>query len=96
MAAQVLDDLEDEDIGFGLVDEKKDVAVAKKLGELSSHWQKPFRFEGRHYLSMMCTPEALLSAKHQVESYLNIFLIAPSGVLSFHSTNYYILTDMQT
>lgn len=33
MAAQVLDDLQDEDIGFGLVDEKKDLAVAKKLGE---------------------------------------------------------------
>lgn len=40
MAAQVLGDLQDEDIGFGLVDEKKDVAVAKKLGELSSRWQK--------------------------------------------------------
>lgn len=37
LAAQVLDDLEDEDIGFGLVDEKKDTAVAKKLGELLSH-----------------------------------------------------------
>lgn len=33
LAAQVLDDLDDEDIGFGLVDEKKDSAVAKKLGE---------------------------------------------------------------
>jgi len=32
LAAQVLDDLDDEDIGFGLVDEKKDQAVAKKLG----------------------------------------------------------------
>uniref|UniRef100_A0A671XKK4 Calsequestrin n=1 Tax=Sparus aurata TaxID=8175 RepID=A0A671XKK4_SPAAU len=32
LAAQVLDDLDDEDIGFGLVDEKKDSAVAKKLG----------------------------------------------------------------
>ncbi|CAL8241432.1 unnamed protein product [Merluccius merluccius] len=32
LAAQVLDDLEDEDIGFGLVDAKKDKAVAKKLG----------------------------------------------------------------
>ncbi|XP_056103044.1 calsequestrin-1b isoform X1 [Rhinichthys klamathensis goyatoka] len=32
LAAQVLDDLEDEDIGFGLVDSKKDRAVAKKLG----------------------------------------------------------------
>ncbi|XP_077356249.1 calsequestrin-1b [Festucalex cinctus] len=32
LAAQVLADLEDEDIGFGLVDEKKDSAVAKKLG----------------------------------------------------------------
>ncbi|KAI4872256.1 hypothetical protein NFI96_001106 [Prochilodus magdalenae] len=32
LAAQVLDDLDDEDIGFGLVDEKKDAAVAKKLG----------------------------------------------------------------
>ena len=37
LAAQVLDDLDDEDIGFGLVDEKKDAAVAKKLGELASH-----------------------------------------------------------
>uniref|UniRef100_A0A8C1BQE8 Calsequestrin n=2 Tax=Cyprinus carpio TaxID=7962 RepID=A0A8C1BQE8_CYPCA len=34
LAAQVLDDLEDEDIGFGLVDSKKDRAVAKKLGLL--------------------------------------------------------------
>ncbi|XP_024143242.1 calsequestrin-1b isoform X2 [Oryzias melastigma] len=32
LAAQVLDELEDEDIGFGLVDEKKASAVAKKLG----------------------------------------------------------------
>ncbi|MGH0170395.1 UNVERIFIED_CONTAM: hypothetical protein FKN15_058841 [Acipenser sinensis] len=32
LAAQVLDDLEDEDIGFGLVDSEKDAAVAKKLG----------------------------------------------------------------
>ena len=35
LAAQVLDDLDDEDIGFALVDEKKDSAVAKKLGEAS-------------------------------------------------------------
>lgn len=34
LAAQVLDDLDDEDIGFGLLDEKKDSAVAKKLGTL--------------------------------------------------------------
>lgn len=34
LAAQVLDDFDDEDIGFGLVDEKKDSAVAKKLGKL--------------------------------------------------------------
>lgn len=33
LAAQVLEDLDDEDIGFGLVDEKKDSAVAKKLGK---------------------------------------------------------------
>uniref|UniRef100_A0A8C7ZB32 Calsequestrin n=1 Tax=Oryzias sinensis TaxID=183150 RepID=A0A8C7ZB32_9TELE len=32
LAAQVLDELEDEDIGFGLVDEKTATAVAKKLG----------------------------------------------------------------
>uniref|UniRef100_A0A8K9WQC4 Calsequestrin n=1 Tax=Oncorhynchus mykiss TaxID=8022 RepID=A0A8K9WQC4_ONCMY len=32
LAAQVLDDIDDEDIGFGLVDEKKDLSVAKKLG----------------------------------------------------------------
>ncbi|KAF5901902.1 calsequestrin-1-like isoform X2, partial [Clarias magur] len=32
LAAQVLDDFDDEDIGFGLVDAKKNVAVAKKLG----------------------------------------------------------------
>uniref|UniRef100_A0AAZ3NZE2 Calsequestrin n=1 Tax=Oncorhynchus tshawytscha TaxID=74940 RepID=A0AAZ3NZE2_ONCTS len=32
LAAQVLDDLDDEDIGFGLVDEKKGSVVAKKLG----------------------------------------------------------------
>uniref|UniRef100_A0A673AY66 Calsequestrin n=1 Tax=Sphaeramia orbicularis TaxID=375764 RepID=A0A673AY66_9TELE len=32
LAAQVLDDLDDEDIGFALVDEKKGSAVAKKLG----------------------------------------------------------------
>ncbi|KAI5622253.1 calsequestrin-1 isoform X1 [Silurus asotus] len=32
LAAQVLDDFNDEDIGFGLVDAKKNVAVAKKLG----------------------------------------------------------------
>ncbi|KAK5875658.1 hypothetical protein CesoFtcFv8_000126 [Champsocephalus esox] len=32
LAAQVLGDFDDEDIGFGLVDEKKGVAVAKKLG----------------------------------------------------------------
>uniref|UniRef100_A0A672KV26 Calsequestrin n=1 Tax=Sinocyclocheilus grahami TaxID=75366 RepID=A0A672KV26_SINGR len=34
LAAQVLDDLDDEDIGFGLVDSKKERAVAKKLGLL--------------------------------------------------------------
>lgn len=33
LAAQVLDDLDDEDIGFGLVDEKKGSVVAKKLGK---------------------------------------------------------------
>lgn len=33
LAAQVLDDFDDEDIGFGLVDEKKGSAVAKKLGK---------------------------------------------------------------
>ncbi|KAL0970059.1 hypothetical protein UPYG_G00236570 [Umbra pygmaea] len=32
LAAQVLDDIDDEDIGFGLVDEKNDRSVAKKLG----------------------------------------------------------------
>nr|XP_046176639.1 calsequestrin-1-like [Oncorhynchus gorbuscha] len=32
LAAQVLDDLDDEDIGFGLVDEKKGSVVAQKLG----------------------------------------------------------------
>uniref|UniRef100_A0A8C1N1I7 Calsequestrin n=1 Tax=Cyprinus carpio TaxID=7962 RepID=A0A8C1N1I7_CYPCA len=32
LAAQVLEDLDDEDIGIGLLDEKKDKAVAKKLG----------------------------------------------------------------
>ncbi|KAJ0006653.1 hypothetical protein NQD34_013926, partial [Periophthalmus magnuspinnatus] len=32
LAAQVLDDMEDQDIGFALVDEKKGAAVAKKLG----------------------------------------------------------------
>ncbi|KAI4808338.1 hypothetical protein KUCAC02_000402, partial [Chaenocephalus aceratus] len=32
LAAQVLGDFDDEDIGFGLVDEKKGAAVAKKLG----------------------------------------------------------------
>lgn len=34
LAAQVLDDFDDEDIGFGLVDAKKNVAVAKKLGNV--------------------------------------------------------------
>ncbi|TRY55754.1 hypothetical protein DNTS_016174 [Danionella cerebrum] len=34
LAAQILDGLDDEDIGFGLVDSKKDRAVAKKLGLL--------------------------------------------------------------
>lgn len=34
LAAQVLDDFDDEDIGFGLVDAKKSVAVAKKLGNV--------------------------------------------------------------
>lgn len=34
LAAQVLDDFNDEDIGFGLVDAKKNVAVAKKLGNV--------------------------------------------------------------
>lgn len=37
LAAQVLDELEDEDIGFGLVDEKMASAVAKKLGKLGRH-----------------------------------------------------------
>lgn len=37
LAAQVLDDLDDEEIGFGLVDEKKDSAVARKLGKLACH-----------------------------------------------------------
>ncbi|MCJ0138860.1 hypothetical protein J0W91_19490, partial [Clostridioides difficile] len=32
LAAQVLEDLDDEDIGVGLLDEKTDKAVAKKLG----------------------------------------------------------------
>ncbi|XP_056605565.1 calsequestrin-1b isoform X2 [Triplophysa dalaica] len=32
LAAQVLDGFEDEDIGFALVDSKKDITVAKKLG----------------------------------------------------------------
>uniref|UniRef100_A0A9J7YU59 Calsequestrin n=1 Tax=Cyprinus carpio carpio TaxID=630221 RepID=A0A9J7YU59_CYPCA len=32
LAAQVLEDLDDEDIGIGLLDEKTDKAVAKKLG----------------------------------------------------------------
>ncbi|XP_066537739.1 calsequestrin-1a [Hoplias malabaricus] len=32
LAAQVLEDLDDEDVGFGLLDEKKGKAVAKKLG----------------------------------------------------------------
>lgn len=30
----MLDDLDDEDIGFALVDAKKDSAIAKKLGKL--------------------------------------------------------------
>ncbi|KAA0722918.1 Calsequestrin-1 Aspartactin [Triplophysa tibetana] len=32
LAAQVLDGFEDEDIGFALVDSKKDITIAKKLG----------------------------------------------------------------
>lgn len=34
LSAQVLDDFDDEDIGFGLVDAKKDAAVARKLGNV--------------------------------------------------------------
>lgn len=33
LAAQVLDEFEDEDIGVGLIDAKHDKAVAKKLGK---------------------------------------------------------------
>lgn len=35
LAAQVLDEFEDEDIGVGLIDAKHDKAVAKKLGKYS-------------------------------------------------------------
>ena len=33
LAAQVLEDLKDEDIGFALLDAKKEKSVAKKLGK---------------------------------------------------------------
>lgn len=35
LAAQVLDEFDDEEIGVGLLDEKLDKAVAKKLGNRS-------------------------------------------------------------
>lgn len=35
LAAQVLDEFDDEDIGVGLLDAKLDKAVAKKLGKHS-------------------------------------------------------------
>lgn len=35
LAAQVLDEFDDEDIGVGLIDAKLDKAVAKKLGKHS-------------------------------------------------------------
>lgn len=38
LAAQVLDDLDDEEIGFCLVDEKKGSIVAKKLGKYTLKW----------------------------------------------------------
>lgn len=54
LAAQVLDDLDDEDIGFGLVDEKKDSAVAKRLGKptataLISMGQQQYSFGCKSY-----------------------------------------------
>lgn len=36
LAAQVLDEFDDEDVGFGLLDAKHDKAVAKKLGKCST------------------------------------------------------------
>lgn len=57
MAAQVLDDLQDEDIGFGLVDEKKDLAVAKKLGELCGHQEKKDILAKRKQHSWQMCPE---------------------------------------
>ncbi len=33
LAAQVLEEFDDEDVGFGLLDEKLDKVVAKKLGK---------------------------------------------------------------
>lgn len=42
LAAQVLEDLDDEDIGIGLLDEKTDKAVAKKLGK---YLQKTLRYD---------------------------------------------------
>ena len=44
LAAQVLSDLDDEDIGFGLVDEKKDSSVAKKLGKTDAHCRRQMFF----------------------------------------------------
>lgn len=54
LAAQVLDDLDDEDIGFGVVDEKKDMAVAKKLGKLAS--QRPFWWEHGLIVNVLWDP----------------------------------------
>lgn len=69
LAAQVLDDLDDEDIGFGLVDEKKDSAVAKKLGEHAGHRQRP------------CCLIVINTGKEE-EKHPNTFLTASPGVFT--------------
>lgn len=60
LAAQVLDDFNDEDIGFGLVDAKKNVAVAKKLGNVLQ--QDPLN------------PNTIISLSTEVLSYYYPFL----------------------
>ncbi len=60
----MLDDFDDEDIGFGLVDSKKDRAVAKKLGNMNA--------SKIHYLPFSACKQFLpsLSDSHQcVEVY---------------------------
>lgn len=82
LAAQVLDDLDDEDIGFGLVDEKKDSAVAKRLGKpaataLISMGQQQYSFGCKSYY-LFQGQEILYFDKHHVTLTETISVMSPT------------------